>query len=93
MSELRWVWTMLAVFIVAFIIGYVSGLSIPNHVEFGLDQKTLDTVNKMYNESTGLSCTSLNASKIKVDCDSEQALMKYNDECYGCTYYRGINNG
>lgn len=42
MSELKWIWTVLAVFVIAFLLGYISGLNIPNHVEFGLDQKTID---------------------------------------------------
>lgn len=93
MNELKWIWTLIAVFIIAFTLGYISGLNIPNHVEFGIDQKTLDMMNKVYNESNGISCTSNEATKIKVDCDSDQALIKYNDECYGCTYYKiPINN-
>jgi len=42
MSELKWIWTIIAVFIIAFTLGYISGLNIPNHVEFGIDQKTID---------------------------------------------------
>jgi hypothetical protein len=56
--NLKTVLTCLLIAFPFFIIGYIAGLSIPDHVEFGLDQKTLDylqTIN--LTETSNTNCT------------------------------------
>jgi hypothetical protein len=51
----------LAVF-TGFLMGYLSGLNvqIPEHSEFGLDQKTIDVLDRLYNESIEAKCINYN---------------------------------
>lgn len=61
MSEnLKWVVTCLIVFVIAFSMGYLSGLSIPERAEFGLDQKTIDALDRFANASCEAKCIDYN---------------------------------
>ncbi len=56
MNEFRWTLLCLGFAVVFFFIGYIAGLSIPESIEFGLDEKTISFLEE-YNNATALNCT------------------------------------
>lgn len=49
MNNKHFIWIVPMLLITGFTIGYISGLNIPNSIEFGLDKKTIDFMDKYYN--------------------------------------------
>jgi hypothetical protein len=54
-ENLKWIITCfifaLSFFVSFFVIGYISGLSIPEHATFGLDEETRLLMDKIYNNN------------------------------------------
>jgi hypothetical protein len=54
MDNKHFIWIVPLLFILGFIVGYVSGLSIPNDITLGVEKDTLEVLEKISNNTLEL---------------------------------------